>query len=111
MAKKTMITSILLTGVPSFAAVFFSVGSSPLNAAGEICSAPGNADQPAFPEVSEIMHCRDRFGGGAQIDQPCYVVKFVDADQKVIIPATEFCQATVAVIDTEETNIPSMPQG
>lgn len=110
MAKKTVVTSILLAGMPIFAATYFRVGTVPLNAAGEPCTAPGDVDTPAFPPVTDIMSCRDRFGGGAQIDQPCYVVSFEDSPEKVIIPATKFCQTTIAVVDPDEQNIPNMPQ-
>lgn len=108
MAKKTIISSILLPSIPSFAAVFFRVGSIPLNSNGEECVTLDG--QPAFPRVDKIEHCRDRFGGGAFVDQPCYTVTFVDAEEKVIIPVTKFCQATVIVIDTEEAHVPVMPQ-
>lgn len=107
MAKKTIISSILMTNVPSFAAAYFRVGCSPKNSAGQVCANPEN--EPAFPLVEKIEHCRDRFGGGAQVDQPCYVVHFEDAEEKVIIPVTEFCQATVVVIEDGPV-IPAMPQ-
>jgi len=109
MAKKTIISSILLSNTPQFAASFFRIGCAPLNSAGEECVTPDG--QPAFPVVEKIEHCRDRFGGGAQVDQPCYAVSFVDAEEKVIIPITQFCQATIVVLDSnDDANVPSMPQ-
>jgi hypothetical protein len=110
MAKKTIVTSILMTGVPPFAATYFRVGTVPLNATGVPCTVPGDADTPAFPAVSEIISCRDRFGGGAQIDQPCYVVKFEGSPESVIIPATQYCQATVAIVDPDEPHTPNLPE-
>ncbi len=108
MSKKTIISSILLPNMPNFAAAFFRVGSIPLNSDGEECVTPEG--QPAFPRVEKIEHCRDRFGGGAFVDQPCYTITFTEAAEKVIIPVTKFCQATVIVIDAEENHVPVMPQ-
>ena len=111
MAKKTIVTSILLAGLPSFAATYFRIGTVPLDSTGEICNAPnGGTNTPAFPVVTEIISCRDRFGTGAQIDQPCYVVKFENSPESVVIPANNFCQATVAVVDPDEQNVPNMPE-
>ena len=107
MAKKTTISSIMqMTNAPEFAAVFFRVGSLPLKADGQVCTTPdGN---PAFPIVSEIKHCRDRFGGGAQIAVPCYDVHFEGSDERLIIPATLFVQATIVASDDDA--VPGLPE-
>jgi len=107
MAKKTTISSIMLqaTSIPEFAAVYFRVGSLPLKADGQLCTTPdGN---PAFPPVSEIRHCRDRFGGGAQIAVPCYDVHFEGSDERLIIPATQFVQVTIVM---DEDTVPGLPE-
>jgi len=115
MSKKTIVTSVLVPNVPEFAASYFRIGDLPLNSKGFTCMMPGEVPEgeepvPAFPPVVEIKSCRDRFGSGAQIDQPCYMVSFQDAPEKVVIPANKYCQATIAVIDTEDAPIPAMPE-
>lgn len=108
MSKKTIVSSILMTNVPAFAAAFFRVGDVPLNAEGQPCEIN---EVPAFPPVKEIKFCRDRFGGGAIVDQPCYEITFEDAAEKVLVPANAFTQATVLVIDatTNDEPVPAMP--
>lgn len=112
--KKSKVTSILLSNVPAFAATYFCVGSSPLNAAGEVCVVPGTADGeepvPAFPPVKKIIFCRHAFGQGAQVDQPCYAVSFEDAPESLIIRSDAFCQVTIAVEQADDTPVPNLPE-
>lgn len=107
MSKKTIISSLLQKAdTPAFAAVYFRVGAIPLKADGTVCVDPdGN---PVFPAVKEIKHCRDRFGTGAQIDQPCYDIHFVDSDERLIMPISKFVQATIVTID--EDPVPGLPE-
>ncbi len=108
--KKTFISSLLQPNLPEFAAVYFRVGCVPIKSDGSECINPDGT--PAFPRVTDIKHCRDRFGSGAQINQPCYVVSFEGSSEQTIIPTSSFTQATVVVevADTEESIIPNLPE-
>jgi len=108
-AKTSFISSLLQHDVPAFAAAYFRIGCVPLKADGQPCLGPdGN---PVFPKVISIKHCRDRFGSGTIINQPCYVVSFEDSLEQTIIPTTCFTQATVVVEDgDDEESVPGLPQ-
>lgn len=111
MSKKSLITSVLQNNVPDFAACFFPLGGKPLRKDGSVCMVPGTEDEDAieaFPEVREIMFCKHDYGKGAKVNEPCYVIKFTEGDQKVIIPATKYCQITIASV--EEAPVPNMPE-
>lgn len=110
MSKKTVITSILNKhGHNDFAAVCFRLGATPIKADGQPCV--NEAGEPLFPPVSEIKHCRDRFGAGAMVNIPCYVISFEDSPEQVIIPANEFAQITLMVVDKEEkSEVPNLPE-
>ncbi len=104
--KKSTITSILCGNVKAtFAASYFRIGDTPLNNAGDTIE--------AMNVVKSIKHSRHAFGQGAQVDQPCYIVEFVDGAEKLIIPVLQpnsFVQVTVSVIDNNEEPTPAMPE-
>lgn len=111
MAKKGTITSILMSNVSSiFAATYFRLGDVPLNNNGTPCLAEDGT--PVFPSVASIKFCKHEFGAGALVQQPCYAVAFEGSPETMVIPATQFCQATITVAnpDTVATT-PAMPQG
>lgn len=112
MAKqKSKIISLLQPADSMFepGAVFFPVNGHPRNKAGEVCAdADGN---PIFPPVESIMFCRHAYGQGAVVDQPCYIVSFVNSQQVVAIAATQMCQITIHKTDADDnSNIPALPE-
>ena len=102
--KKSTVTSILQTNITAeFAAVFFRVGSIPRSNAGE--------EVDGLPIVSSIKFCRHAYGQGAQVDKPCYGIEFEGGMETLIVPADQYAQVTLAVIDVNnEATIPSMPE-
>jgi hypothetical protein len=110
MAKKTIINSILASDIPyDFAAVYFTVGGVPLKKDGQPCIDANG--EPLFPPVKEIKHCRDRFGTGAYVDQPCYDIHFEDNPQRILVPVKKCSQIGIVVVEEEqENNTPELPE-
>lgn len=101
MSKKKKISALLADTTTKFAAVFFTIGASPLNSNNEVCTIDG--EQPAFPNVENIKFSRHAFGQGAHIDQPCYAITFEESDQTIVIPATQVTQIILAPEVKEES--------
>jgi len=109
MAKKGRVSSILMSGVKaSFAATYFRVGDNPLKNDGTPCVDAEN--NPAFPPVAKIQHCKHEFGEGALMRQPCYAVSFENSPETITIPITQVAQVTIVVIEDSDTTTPAMPQ-
>lgn len=108
MAKKFKISSLLINGMEAdFPAIYFRTGGYPLNKNGQRCiDLEGNL---AFPKVKDITYCRHSYGNGAFVDEPCYVIRFEESSEKIILPKDERAQITVISFEEEE-GIPNLPE-
>lgn len=120
--KKSKVVCIVQkdTGLKGDALCFF-VGAPPKTIDNQLCVVLGDDGNPvidehtgeprlAFPPVADITKCKDRFGSGAIVDEPCYCITFEGAPVQVIIKDSFVVKTIVHVVDNVPSkSVPELP--